>query len=131
MQENSSNIKTILIIEDDMFIGEMYVGSLKKAGYDVEWVTTGTTGYSMAIARQYDLILLDIMLPEKQGGDILNLLRNDSVDNIPRSRIIDLTNFDQDEKIRSDMESKVDGYLIKADITPHRLLEIIAQLKKA
>lgn len=131
MQENSSNIKTILIIEDDMFIGEMYVGSLKKAGYDVEWVTTGTTGYSMAIARQYDLILLDIMLPEKQGGDILNLLRNDSVDNIPRSRIIVLTNFDQDEKIRSDMESKVDGYLIKADITPHRLLEIIAQLKKA
>lgn len=131
MQENSSNIKTILIIEDDMFIGEMYVSSLKKAGYDVEWVTTGTTGYSMAIARQYDLILLDIMLPEKQGGDILNLLRNDSVDNIPRSRIIVLTNFDQDEKIRSDMESKVDGYLIKADITPHRLLEIIAQLKKA
>ena len=35
MQENSSNIKTILIIEDDMFIGEMYVSSLKKAGYDV------------------------------------------------------------------------------------------------
>lgn len=131
MQENSSNIKTILIIEDDMFIGEMYVSSLKKAGYDVEWVTTGTTGYSMAIARQYDLILLDIMLPEKQGGDILNLLRNDSVDNIPRSRIVVLTNFDQDEKIRSDMEAKVDGYLIKADITPHRLLEIIAQLKKA
>ena len=130
MQENSSNIKTILIIEDDMFIGEMYVSSLKKAGYDVEWVTTGTTGYSMAIARQYDLILLDIMLPEKQGGDILNLLRNDSVDNIPRSRIIVLTNFDQDEKIRSDMESKVDGYLIKADITPSRLLEIIKNMTK-
>ncbi|NCU30690.1 response regulator transcription factor [Candidatus Saccharibacteria bacterium] len=130
MQENSTVIKSILIIEDDMFIGEMYVSSLKKAGYDVDWVTTGTTGYSMAIARQYDLILLDIMLPEKQGGDVLNLLRNDSVDNIPNSRVIILTNFDQDEKIRANQEAKVDGYLIKADITPHRLIEIVQQLKK-
>ena len=119
MQGDAKSIKTILIIEDDMFIGEMYVSSLKKAGYEVEWVTTGTTGYSMAIAKQYDLILLDIMLPEKQGGDVLKLLRNESVDNIPSSRIIVLTNFDQDEQTRTDMEAKVDGYLIKADITPH------------
>lgn len=131
MQGDAKSIKTILIIEDDMFIGEMYVSSLKKAGYEVEWVTTGTTGYSMAIAKQYDLILLDIMLPEKQGGDVLKLLRNESVDNIPSSRIIVLTNFDQDEQTRTDMEAKVDGYLIKADITPHRLLEIISQLRKA
>lgn len=130
MQNDPKAINSILIIEDDMFIGEMYVSSLKKAGYDVEWVTTGTTGYSMAIARQFDLILLDIMLPEKQGGDVLNLLRNDSVDNIPNSRVIVLTNFDQDEKTRSNMEAKVDGYLIKADITPHRLIEIVQQLKK-
>lgn len=130
MQDDSKAIKSILIIEDDMFIGEMYVSSLKKAGYDVEWATTGTTGYSMSIARQYDLILLDIMLPEKQGGDVLNLLRNDAVDNIPRSRVIVLTNFDQDEKTRANMESKVDGYLIKADITPRRLIEIVQQLKK-
>lgn len=123
-------IHSILIIEDDMFIGEMYVRSLKKAGYEVDWVTTGTTGYSMAIARQYDLILLDIMLPEKQGGDVLKLLREGDMDNVPRSRIIILTNFDQDDKIRASMEQKVDGYLIKADITPHRLLEIISQLKK-
>jgi DNA-binding response OmpR family regulator len=130
MQDDSKAIKSILIIEDDMFIGEMYVSSLKKAGYDVEWATTGTTGYSMSISRQYDLILLDIMLPEKQGGDVLNLLRNDAVDNIPRSRVIVLTNFDQDEKTRANMESKVDGYLIKADITPRRLIEIVQQLKK-
>lgn len=126
----NDGIHTILIVEDDMFIGEMYVRSLKKAGYEVDWVTTGTTGYSMAIARPYDLILLDIMLPEKQGGDVLKLLRSGDMDNVPHSRIIVLTNFDQDEKTRTDMEKQVDGYLIKADITPHRLLDIIAQLKK-
>jgi DNA-binding response OmpR family regulator len=127
---NENAIRSILIIEDDMFIGEMYVRSLKKAGYEVDWVTTGTTGYSMAIARVYDLILLDIMLPEKQGGDVLKLLRSGDIDNVPNSRIIILTNFDQDEKTREDMEKQVDGYLIKADITPHRLLEIIGQLKR-
>lgn len=122
-----NTIKTILIIEDDRFIGEMYVRSLRSAGYEVDWQTSGRDGLTAALAKPFDLILLDIMLPETHGGDILNQLRG-SEDKIPHSRVIVLTNFDQDDDSRAAMQAKADGYLIKADITPRKLLEIIDQL---
>ena len=117
-------IKTILIIEDDRFISEMYIQSLRKAGYQTEWVINGAEAERKAIDKQFDLILLDIMLPEKQGTEILQYLRGKE-DKIPLSRIIVLTNYDQDEESRLAMQSHADAYLIKADITPSKLLEII------
>lgn len=122
-------IQTILIIEDDRFIGEMYQRSLQQAGYAVDWVVTGREGELAALAKPYDLVLLDIMLPEIQGGDVLDLLRGEE-DKIPNSRIIIMTNFDQDEESRAAMQAKVDGYLIKADITPRKLIDIIRQMSK-
>ena len=124
-----SAIQNILIIEDDRFIGEMYQRSLRQAGFVVDWVVTGREGQMAALAKAYDLILLDIMLPEIQGGDVLGLLR-DAEDKIPKSRIIILTNFDQDEESRIAMQEKVDGYLIKADITPRKLIDIIKHMEK-
>ncbi len=118
-------IKTILIVEDDRFIGEMYVRSLKKIGYEVDWMIDGSDGLVAARNREYDLIILDIMLPEMRGSDILKALRHDNEDLIPNSRVIVLTNFDQDEESRMAMEHNVDAYLIKAEITPRKLIETI------
>lgn len=123
-------IKTILCIEDDMFIGEMYARSLRNAGYGVDLITDGQKGMEMALAKQYDLILLDILLPEKHGTDILKSLRGER-DLVPKSRILVLTNFSQDEESRLAMSSKADGYLIKADITPRKLIDIIGTLQTA
>ena len=124
---NSHPIKTILVVEDDRFIGEMYVRSLQKEGYEVDWVVTGTDGYTSATARTCDLILLDIMRPGAQGSDVLAQLRGGE-DKIPHRRVIVLTNFEQDDESRMAMQAKADGYLIKAEITPRKLLEIIKQL---
>ncbi len=121
-------IKTILCIEDDRFIGEMYVRSLKKAGYTVEWVVDGSDGLVAARNKQYDLIILDLMLPEQRGDQILDALRNGKVDLVPDSKILIMTNFEQDDEAREAMISRVDGYLIKADITPRRLLEVVEEL---
>ena len=90
-------IKSILCIEDDRFIGEMYVRSLKKAGYDVDWVVSGNDGLVTARNKPYDLILLDLMLPERRGNEILNALRGGKEDLIPNTRVIVMTNFEQDE----------------------------------
>lgn len=122
-----SSIHTVLCIEDDRFIGEMYVRSLTKAGYSVDWMVDGNDGLVAARNKQYDLILLDIMLPEKRGSEILEALRGEK-DLIPNSKIIVMTNFEQDDKARLDMEAKVDAYLIKAEITPKALLKVIEQL---
>ena len=55
--ESIMAISTILVIEDDRFIGEMYVRSLKMAGYNVEWAVDGHDGLVMATNQHYDLIL--------------------------------------------------------------------------
>ena len=73
-------IKTILCVEDDWFTGEMYVRSLQKAGYDVTWVVDGNDGLVAARNQQFDLIILDLMLPEQRGDQILDALRNNDVD---------------------------------------------------
>jgi len=121
-------IKTVLIIEDDRFIGEMYVRSLKKAGYDVDWMVDGNDGLVAARNKSYDLILLDVMLPERRGTEILEALRGGAEDLIPNSKVAVLTNFEQDEESRLAMEHNVDAYLIKAEITPKKLLGLIEQM---
>ena len=120
--------KTILCIEDDRFIGEMYVRSLKKADYEVDWVVDGNDGLIAARNKSYDVILLDVMLPERRGTEILDALRGGKEDLIPNSKVIVLTNFEQDDKSRMTMQKHADAYLIKAEITPKRLIEVIKQL---
>lgn len=124
-------IKTILCIEDDRFIGEMYVRSLRKAGYEVDWMIDGNDGLVAARNKPYDLILLDIMLPERRGNEILQSLRGGETDLIPNTKIIVLTNFDQDEESRAAMQHDADAYLIKAEITPRKLLTVIDKLNAA
>ncbi|WP_243812464.1 response regulator [Candidatus Nanosynbacter sp. TM7-008] len=121
-------IKTILCVEDDRFIGEMYVRSLQKAGYDVTWVVDGNDGLVAARNQTFDLIILDLMLPEQRGDQILDALRNNNVDLVPNSKILIMTNFEQDEASRKSVMSRVDGYLIKADITPRNLIEVVKQM---
>ena len=122
-------IKTILCVEDDRFIGEMYVRSLQKAGYDVTWVVDGNDGLVAARNQNFDLIILDLMLPEQRGDQILDALRNNNVDLVPNSKILIMTNFEQDEASRKSVMSRVDGYLIKADITPRNLIEVVKQMR--
>ena len=120
-------IKSVLVIEDDRFIGEMYVRSLRSAGYEVNWQTNGNDGLIAALSKVFDLILLDIMLPGIKGSDILLELRGTD-DKIPHSRVIILTNFDHNDESRAILEKRADGYLIKADVTPRKLLTIINQM---
>ncbi|OYX41301.1 response regulator [Candidatus Saccharibacteria bacterium 32-49-12] len=121
-------IKTILMIEDDRFIGEMYARSLQKAGYEIDWTVDGNDGLIAARNKDYDLILLDVMLPERRGTDILDALKGGSEDLIPNAKVIVLTNFEQDDESRTAMEKHANGYLIKAEITPSKLLDVIRQL---
>lgn len=121
-------MKSILCIEDDRFIGEMYVRSLRKAGYEVDWVVDGNDGLVTARNKQYDVILLDVMLPERRGTEILESLRGGKEDLIPHAKVLVLTNFQQDEESRMAMEKNADAYLIKAELTPKKLIEVIEKL---
>lgn len=120
--------KTILCIEDDHFISEMYARALRKAGYEVDEVVTGPEGLEAARSKNYTLILLDIFIPQKTGLEVLHELRGDDGKGMPDSKIVIMTNYAQDEESRELVESKVDGYFIKADITPRTLVSLVTQL---
>lgn len=123
--------RKILIIEDDRFISEMYARTLTKNGFEVVESTNGPEGFDLAKQGGWNYILLDIMLPDKTGVEILQDLRTASEDrSTSNTKIIVMTNFEQDDATRESMEKLADGYLIKAEITPRRLAEIIQEMEK-
>ena len=120
--------KTILFIEDDKPIAEMYSRVLERDGYAVEFAYNGAEGITKANAKHYDLILLDIMMPEKTGIEVLHELRGEDGQGSPNTKIVILTNLAQDKTSQEALKSQADGYIIKADIVPSQLAGIVSKL---
>jgi DNA-binding response OmpR family regulator len=123
MEQAAANGKKILCIEDEHFISELYARALRQAGYDVTTMLSGEDGLRAAQSNQYDIILLDLMIPGITGFEVLRRLRDENPD--LKSKIIITTNLDQEDRDREEIESKADGYLIKAEFTPRQLVQII------
>lgn len=126
-QQNQPTKKRILCIEDEQFIGELYSRALTRAGHEVLVVSSGLKGLEEAKKGIYDVILLDIMVPDLLGIDVLAKLRAE-MPNL-KSKIIITTNLEQDETARQAVEKQADGYIIKAEITPRQLVEFVSQIK--
>lgn len=120
--------KKILCIEDEHFISELYVRALTRAGYDVTVEVDGQRGLALAQSDQFDIILLDLMIPSITGIEVLRRLRDTSETPHLRAKIIITTNLEQREDIRADIEKQADGYVVKAEITPHELVELLDTL---
>jgi len=121
-------IQSVLLIEDDRLIGDMYLRGLQRAGLAVTWKTNGDDGLIAARDNQFDLMIVDVLLPGKNGLEILEALRGGE-DLVPNTKVIVLTNYDVEQEQRAVAASKCDAYLLKAEITPKRLVEIIKQLE--
>ncbi|HSX52779.1 MAG TPA: response regulator [Patescibacteria group bacterium] len=119
--------KRLLCIEDEHFISELYARALTKAGYDVKVIIDGAEGLAEAKTGHYDIILLDLMVPNLDGIQILRQLRE--LQPPISSKIIITTNLEEDPEHRHEIEKQADGYLIKAEITPRQLVEFLANVK--
>lgn len=117
--------KKVLCIEDERFIGELYKRALSKSGYDVTLEVDGVKGLSLAQTDQYDIILLDLMLPNLTGIELLEILRDPNKTPHLKAKIIVTTNLEQREDIKKNIEKLADGYLVKAEFTPNELVEFI------
>jgi DNA-binding response OmpR family regulator len=120
--------KTILCIEDDHFISELYTRALRKAGYQVDCTISGLDGLEKVRTGKYAVVLLDIMTPDMTGIELLNQLRGHDNEAFPDTKIIITTNLDEDDDTKATLEHMADGYLVKAEITPSKLVEIVQQL---
>ena len=72
-------MKRILFVEDEPAFAVAMIDRLESEGYRVEWTQTGTAAYDMARRHSFDLMVLDVMLPEKNGFDICRDLRREGV----------------------------------------------------
>ena len=122
------NGKSILIVEDEHFISELYDRALQKAGHKVTIAMSGTDGLQAALKQNFDLVLLDILVPGISGIEVLEKIReNDKVTNT-HTKVIITTNLDQDEPTREKLERTADGYLVKAEITPNELANVVDEI---
>jgi DNA-binding response OmpR family regulator len=127
MNESAANTgRKVLCIEDEKFTSELYERALKKAGYQVRVVTGGDNGLALAKTGQFDIVLLDIMIPNMLGIEVLHRIRAEAPN--LKSKIIITTNLEQDDQTREAIEREADGYLIKAEITPKQLVEFLNTL---
>jgi len=128
MDDNSKTGRSILCLEDEHFIGELYSRALTKAGYQVTVIADGAKGQQEAETNKYDLILLDLMLPNVTGIEILRKLRDPARQTPIKSKIIITTNLEQREDVRAEIEKQADAYLVKADFTPSQLVDFINKI---
>jgi len=120
--------RKILIVEDEHFISELYVRALTRAGYSVTVEVDGQRGLKLAQSNDFDIILLDLMVPTITGIDVLRRLRGPEAAPL-KAKIVITTNLEQREEIRADIEKQADAYLVKAEITPRELVEFLGTIK--
>lgn len=114
----------ILVIEDDPKTGDYLKKGLRESGYAVDLSRTGTDGLQMALAHDYDLVVLDVTLPGIDGWQIMPALREKGADR-GNTRVLFLTARDQlSDRIRG-LELGADDYLVK----PFSFTELVLRIR--
>ena len=119
-------MQKILIVEDDFDIQELLLNFLQEAGYDVTVANDGVEALSVFTDNQFDLILLDIMLPKIDGFGVCELIRKQS--QIP---IIMLTALSGEEEQIRGLDLQVDDYITKPFSMPVLVRKIAAVLRRS
>ena len=126
---DTSRAKRVLIIDDDIYTSDMYTINLRSTGYEVDVALTGNDGYNKLTSNDYDVVLLDLILPGLSGTEILHRWRQ-TMPKGTRPPIIVLTNYEQNSFAKSHVTGESDAYVVKASITPRNLRELIAKVVK-
>lgn len=125
--EKTTNKKDIIfIVEDDSFLVKAYQIKLEKEGMAVWVATDGKEALSFLEKEAPSLVMLDLMLPNVNGFDVLAAIRNNKQwKDVP---VLVLTNLGQPQDVKRCKELKVSEYIVKANI---RINDIIEKVKNA
>ena len=111
----------ILLVEDDNFLANIYKTKFEMEGFKISVATDGDAGLKDAIRKKPDLILLDILLPKRDGFSVLEELKKDkSTAGIP---VILLTNLGQKDDVERGLQMGAVDYMIKAHFKPSEIVE--------
>ncbi|MDA8083502.1 MAG: response regulator transcription factor [Nitrospiraceae bacterium] len=111
----------VLLVEDDPMIGEAIREALKDASYATDWVKNGLAALNTIACQNYDLILLDLGLPGKDGREVLNVIR---AKKNPVPLLIITARDGLDDRIRG-LDAGADDYVLK----PFEMAELLARMR--
>lgn len=118
--------KTIVFIDDDKWLLDLYSEKLRLEGFTVYGANNGNDGYVLVEKYRPDLVVADVVMPNGDGYDLLKKVRANS--ELAGIKVINLTNLanEQDEEQLRQLGS--DGYLVKVDYTPTQFVEKLHSL---
>jgi DNA-binding response OmpR family regulator len=113
----------ILIVEDDDFLRSLAVTKLTAEGFAMEVAASGDEGLNKALATPPDLMILDLMLPQLSGFEILEKVRANEA--TKKLKVIVFSNLGEEADIKKCLDLGVSEYLVKANFTLDELAEKI------
>lgn len=122
-EKDQKMAKKILVVEDDSTLLEILRDNLIKEGYDVIEAKSGRSGLSKALSDHPDLILLDIILPDKDGLTILKALRDDEWGK--KAKVVMLTNLSDNQSVAASLDLGAHNFLVKSDWKIQDVMNVI------
>lgn len=117
----------VLLIEDDLVLGKAVQRGLAETGYRCEWARNGQTGFDLALPQKFDVIVLDLMLPDLSGLELLRRLRADGI----QTPVVLLTAMGSVEDRVTGLKAGADDYLVKPFAFPELVARIEAVCRRA
>lgn len=118
----------VLIVDDDENISLIFETALQKSGFQTVFALNGQGGIDKAHSEKPDLILLDQVLPDISGNEVLKTLKADSqTQNIP---VLILSNFSQEELVKEAINNGAMDYIFKYQVEPIDLVNKVKQALK-
>lgn len=118
-------MKKILLADDDPFLIEVYGNKLKAAGFDLETAETGEEILRKLDEEKFDLLLLDLVLPEVSGWNILEKIRQN--ENLKDLKVIIVSNLCQKSEVEKGIKLGAIKYLVKANFTPSDVVKEVRE----
>ncbi|MEX0596715.1 MAG: response regulator [Candidatus Paceibacterota bacterium] len=115
--------KNILLIEDDLFIKQMYANKIQEVGIKVFTSSNSEESRHILNNQLIDLILLDLVLPDTNGFEILHWLKKD--DKLKHISVIVLSNLSSQSDINQAFELEAVDYIVKSNYTPAEVMRTI------
>lgn len=118
-------MKKVLIVDDEKEASSVFEAALKAAGYDVTVASNGRSALNIVKTTKFDIILLDQMMPDLSGNEVLKSLKSDdATKNIP---VAMLSNFSHDEMIKEALNAGAVDYILKYQISVE---DLVPKVKK-
>ena len=113
----------VAIIEDDLAIAQMYRLKFEAEGYKVEIAENGKLGLELCEQLKPDVVLLDLMMPEMNGDEMLEKMRK--TDWGKHVKVIILTNVGEQEAPEHLKDLNITAFIVKADMTPRQVADLV------